>query len=421
MEDPLSCQLIIIAVLLVFSALFSASETAFTSLSIANRKAIEELKTRASKRTIWLVRKPDLLLTTILVGNNIVNIFASSLATTYVQARFGNPYITAGTLILTVVILIFGEITPKQIALRYNVGIALAMSGPIRVISVVLYPLIISFRFVSKGITRLVCGKAKSKQTSVESILQIVDVAEDEGVVDSYEQDLVQRVLHFSEDTVKAIMTHRTEVFSLPKDMLLKEAYPLIVDSKYSRVPVYDKDKENIVGILLVRHLMKASVEGRLLKPVSSLMVKPLFVPESLHVNDMFEEFRETKLQIAIVLDEYGGLAGVVTMEDVVEQLFGEIYDEHETGAAERVEETHEGTFTVQCDMSFQQFLDQFNIRYTPEEKLNTLAAFLLEEYGSIPKEGDVIQTAFGVFKITLMKAMRVEEAEFSPVEEEED
>ncbi len=415
-------QLGAIVVLLILSGIFSATETAYTSLSIIQKKALESKKGRSAKVACKLSQNSDLLLTTILVGNNVVNISASSLVTTFTIQAFGNRFVGLATGVLTVLVLMFGEITPKQIALHYNINIALVMAYPVRFLTIVLFPVIWLFKTLSKGITRLFSRK-KQNQLSVEGIMHVMDVAEDEGIVDEYESDLVQRVLHFSETQVKTIMTHRTEVFKVSDQLTLQEAFPSIVASGYSRIPVYSDTPEEISGILLLRDILKAQVDGRIDEPISHFVHEPIFVPETRHVDDMFFQFKRDTLQIAVVLDEYGGLSGIVTMEDVAEQLFGELYDEHETGEAERIKksEGRPGSFLVQADTPFQQLVDELDISWPHAEKIGTVAAYLMELTGRILVEGDVLEAPIGSFKILSMKGKRVEQVEFTPQEVDED
>ena len=252
--------------------------------------------------------------------------------------------------------------------------------------------------------------------------MHVVDVAEDEGIVDEHETSLVQRVLHFREAPVKSVMTHRTEVFSLSDTLTLKEAFPSIVASGYSRIPVYHESGENIVGILLLRDLLEAKVKGETEQTLDLLLHPPIFVSETRKLDAMFTLFQQEKLQIAVVLDEYGGLSGVVTMEDVVEQLFGEIYDEHESGDYHRIRAEGDGSFIIKADTTMQQVKDELDLVIESQELSRTLAAYLIEELGSIPTIGETLSLSFGTFSIVSMKGKRVESVRLtlSPVEKEE-
>ncbi|MFA7108976.1 MAG: CBS domain-containing protein, partial [Sphaerochaetaceae bacterium] len=201
------------------------------------------------------------------------------------------------------------------------------------------------------------------------------------------------------------------------ENITLKEAFPLIIEKGYSRIPLYRNSPENIQGIVLVRDLSKAILEKRENEELLKFALDPIFVPETLSVNELFFQFKQKKLQIAIVLDEYGGLSGVATMEDVAEQLLGELYDEHESGLSERITclNLKTNTYLILCDTSFQQFLDEFGIKDEIEENINTVASYILENAGHIPKLDEKVETEYGTFLITKRKGNRLESCKFYP------
>lgn len=410
-------QLTAIIILLLLSAVFSATETAYTSLSFVQLKTLENRRKRSSRVAYKLSQNRDALLTTVLVGNNVVNISASALATTFAIEYFSSQAVGYATGLLTLVILIFGEITPKQLALTHNMKIAVFMAYPLRFISIVLFPVVWLLRQFSSLITRLFASHAEPAITT-EGVMHMVDAAEDEGLVDQYESDLMQRAIHFSETQVRTIMTHRTNVFCISDELTIRDAFPSIVKSGFSRVPVFHASAENIIGIVLVRDILRAQLEKRMDKSISTILRKPIFVPEQMHLDDVFFLFKKDKLQQAIVLDEYGGFSGVVTMEDVAEQLFGELYDEHERRFPDRIVEREQmpGTFLVMADTPFQQFIDELDLSADHQrQRISTVAAYVLELTGDIPQEGDVVQSPLGTFRIISMKGNRMEAVEFSP------
>ncbi len=406
----MALHIVIIIILILLSAFFSAAETAFTSLSFVQIRTLEGENRRVSRLVASLFKASDLLLTTILIGNNVVNITASALTTTLALSLGGSHTIGIATGLLTLVILIFGEITPKQLAINYNVEIAKMSAYPIKGLTYLLFPVVTVVRTISSFITRLF-GKRKGTSLSLESLMHVVDAAEDEGVVEEWEGALVQKVLHFSEAPVKSVMTHRTEVFSLDGELTLDEAFPVMVESGYARVPVFKDEKENIVGVLLLRDALAAKVEGRGGEKIALFSHPPIYVPESRKLDALMVQFQQEKLQLAVVLDEYGGLSGIVTLEDIVEQLFGEIYDEHETGELLRIKEEGDGTFLIKADTTMQQIKDDLDLRIEREDLSCTLAAFLIEEMGRIPLPGDKIEFPFGQFTIVSMKGRRIESA----------
>jgi CBS domain containing-hemolysin-like protein len=405
----MTLHILVIVILLVLSAFFSSAETAFTSLSFLQIRMLETDERKRSILAFHLASTPDLLLTTILIGNNIVNLSASALTTTFALAIWGNTAISIATGVLTLLILIFGEIVPKQLAITYNMKFARFSAYPIKVLTIVLYPLIKAIRWISSLITSLFNHETEGT-LSLDSLMHVVDVAENEGIVDEYETSLVQRVLHFSEAPVKSVMTHRTDVFSLSDNLTLKEAYIPIIHSGYSRIPIYHESPEDIVGVVLIRDLLLAEVEHRGDEQLKTFQHTPLYVPETRKVDDMLFQFQQNKLQIAIVLDEYGGLSGVVTLEDIIEQLFGEIYDEHEIGHPLRILPETEESYLIKADTSLQEINDQLDLYLSGHDLSKTLAAFLIEQLGTIPIPGEKLELSFGTFIVAKMNKKRVEE-----------
>ncbi len=404
----MTTHILLIIILLSLSAFFSSAETAFTSLSFLQVRMLETDKRKRSVLAFHLASTPDLLLTTILIGNNIVNLSASALTTTFVLSLWGNKAVSIATGVLTLLILIFGEIVPKSLAITYNMKVARSAAYPIKALTIVLYPIIVAIRWVSSLITSLFSHEVEDS-LSLDSLMHVVDVAENEGIVDEYETSLVQRVLHFSEAPVKSVMTHRTDVFSLSNSLTLKEAYIPIIESGYSRIPIYNESPEDIVGVVLMRDLLLAEVQHRSDEQLKAFQHTPLYVPETRKVDDMLFQFQQNKLQIAIVLDEYGGLSGVVTLEDIIEQLFGEIYDEHESGHPLRIV-PEEGSYLIKADTSLQEINDQLDLYLSGHDLSKTLAAFLIEQLGTIPIPGDTLELSFGTFTVVKMKKKRIED-----------
>lgn len=401
--------------LIILSALFSATETAYTSLSFFQLKTLENRRSRSGRLAFRLSQNREQLLTTALIGNNVVNLSASALVTTIALKYFSSPAVGYATGVLTLIILIFGEIVPKQLALAHNVRIAIFMAYPMKGLMTLLFPLVWLLRILASGVTRFF-GTKEEPIITTEGMMHVVDAAEDVGLVDQYESDLMQRAIHFSSTIVRTIMTHRTEVFTLSSDLTIEEAFPMIVKSGFSRIPIYHENQENIVGVLLLRDVLRAQQKHVVNKTLASVSRKPIYVIEQMHLDDLFYLFKKDKLQQAIVVDEYGGFSGVVTMEDVAEQLFGELFDEHEHRFPDRVVENKDrpGSFLVMADAPFQQVIDDLDLS-CERERFSTVAAYLLEEAGSIPVEGEVIITPLGTWQILLMKGNKVEVVEFTP------
>lgn len=407
-------QIITIFILIILSAVFSSTETAFTSLSIIQVRELEEEKSKSSKKAAKLTKNKDMLLTTILIGNNIVNISVSSLVTTFCIKYLGSNMIAYGTGVLTLVILIFGEVTPKQLAMIHSKAISRIMAFPIFFLTIIMFPFVWVIKAFGNFISRLF-SNGKKNDLTVEGILKVVDVAEEGGVVDEYESELVQKVLHFSENPIKTIMTHRKDVFMLPEDMTIKEAFGEIVNSNYSRIPIYKDDYENITGIVLIRDILHAQIKNKSNELLSSIARSPIFVPETKHVDYIFFLFKKKNLQMAIILDEYGGFSGIVTMEDVAEQVIGEIYDEHEYAEGENIQkiDNRDDKFLIKGETPFLQFCDDMDIKYIKAEKVGTIAAYLMTITGAIPEENEIINDANGKYLIKKMNDKRIDEIIF--------
>ncbi len=404
-------------ILISLSAVFSSTETAFTSLSVVQLQILANRHGKAGKLVSALSKRPNILLTTILFGNNLVNIAASAVATRITIELFGSSSIGIMTGVLTLVILIFAEVTPKQIAIIHNQSICIIMAYPIRFLSIILMPIISLIGSVSMMITRIFTPKERESQISLEGILHMVRLAENEGLVENYETRMVRGVFRFNDITVGAIMTHRTELFIADQNVTVEELLPRIVDNGYSRIPVYADDPEHVVGVLLSRDIMAALAEGTRDVAIKKLMVEPVFVFENRRVNELFFQLKREKLNIAVVMDEYGGLAGVVTLEDIVEELFGELYDENEIRGFEKITGIDETRYRIMGDTTLHQMSDRFDI-YLPHSKyVQTVAGFLTELLGNIPEAGQKIETDTGLYIIEVLNGNRIESVIFEPLD----
>ena len=408
-------DVITIAVLILLSGVCSGTETAFTSISLIQKKELFKMKSKRSKIALSLVEKPDLLLTSILIGNNAVNIGVTSFVTTFVIELFGSSYVGYATGILTFLVLIFGEITPKQVAITYNMNIVLFMAPIVRFFTIILYPIVYIVRGISNFFSKFF-NNGKGDSLSIEGILNIFDAAEAEGVVDEYESDLVEKVLYFSETQTKTIMTHRSNLFKVSEELTIKDSFHQIIQSGFSRIPLYGKDPLDITGVLLLRDLLKEISVGNDDIKLKELMKEPLFVPESLHIDKLFAQLKLRNIQIAIVIDEYGVLSGIITLEDVVEELFGELYDEHEKVKPDAIVKTSDNSYIVQSEITIQHLIDELELEIPNTDRSLTVATYLMNETEKLLELNDVLDTYLGQFKITKMDGRKVVETSFIPV-----
>ncbi len=390
---------ILLGVLLVLSAFFSGTETAFTSLQPAQVHDMKRAHPHRGRVVDALMARPARLLTTVLIGNNLVNVGASAVATVLTITLFGSGYEWLTTAVLTMVLLIFGEVTPKQLAIVHNESWVLHTCRLIRVLAVIFAPVIWFVTRMSNTIARLAGGDRRSDLTP-RGLLSMVDHAETVGVIKADQGKMVRGVLRFRDVTVSAVMTHRTRVYSLDKALRLTDAISQIIDSGYSRIPVYEDDPERIVGILLVRDAMKEYATGDGSQTLRQLMMEPIYVPENRSIDQMLSHFRRSKLNMAIVLDEYGGLAGIVTVEDIVEEILGEIYDENEQKEREKVTREDHNTFLIIADIPLYVLNDTLDIELPQSRNVQSLGGYLADLAGHIPAPGETFETPAGRFEI---------------------
>ena len=400
-------QIIFLALLIGMSAFFSSSETAFTSLSIMQVKHLESEKGKRGHLVKRLSENPDILITTILIGNNLVNIAAAAVSTQVTIELFGNRYVGIMTGILTLIILVFAEVTPKRVALQKNEPIALAAAPTVYVLSIILRPVILFITFTTSLITRFFTGDKRNK-ISLEGILHIVRMGEDQGVVENYETEMVKSVFRLNDVPIQAIMTHRTEVFSIEKNESIESILETVNEKGFTRIPVYDTDPENIVGVVLEYDIIRAALAGKGKNPIKEIMVKPFFVAANKKLNILFWEFKREKLNIAVVLDEYGGLAGVVTREDVIEELLGELYDENEERGYEKITLVGGNGYRIMGDTSVHQANDILDIDLPTGKYAQTVAGYIAETLGRIPGEGEEISVPGAVLKVEKVTKNRI-------------
>ncbi len=397
--------IIILILLLIMSGIFSAAETAFTSLSPIQLQTFKESPKKGHRNVAKLALKSDILLGAILVGNNVGNTFSGALATYIAITTWGSSSVPIITALLTICILVFAEVTPKQLALTHNEAIAVFLTPFLRIIIVPFIPLVHLISLFGKLINSLFGGKEK-KAFSLDSLLHMVRMAEEEGNVVAYERSAVNGVFRLSDSTALSIITHRREVFSLPASTPIREALPTVLENGYSRIPVYgEKGAEQIIGVVLQLDLVRALLsnkEGML----SDLMHPPIAVPSSIHLRALMELFNREPLNIAIVLDEYGGLAGVVSREDVVEEILGELYDENETPEVQ-IESVNNG-LRMQGDTPIYKLEEVTKSRVEHDKHVFTVAGYVSERLDRIAEEGDTLTLPIGTFAVETVKNNRI-------------
>ncbi len=384
--------LIIMLACLLLSAYFSATETAFSTLSKTKLKTMAEKGNRRAERTLAVAEKYDRLISTILIGNNLVNILFSSLTTLTVIAlctiwrdqvfadNYGATIATAGA---TIVVLIFGEITPKSIASDFPEKFAIFSMPLIRVLIIVFMPLNALFSLWKKLIAKIFRLSPDNKM-SQEELLMLVDEVEEEGTIDEEEGDLLRNAISFGDLLAEDILTHRVDLEAFEKDTPMEEVAEMFVESQFSRLLVYEESIDNIVGVVHQKDIF--TVRGITEKTIDELLTPPIFVHKTERIDDLLRDLQTNQSHMAVVLDEYGGTLGIVTMEDILEELVGDIYDEHDE-VVEDYKEIAPDTFRVDCGESFEDFRQFFEIEEASESV--TVNGWIMEQMDKIPACGD--------------------------------
>ena len=383
---------LLIFFLLLGSAFFSGTEIAYTSLSKLKIKRDSGNPTTAQKLVGFIYNHYDYALSTVLVGNNLVNIGATSVATVLaVNLAVGlNGRITDETasaivtLVMTVLILIFGEITPKMIARRCSESIAKIAAWPLLVLMILFFPVV----WVTTGIVNLFSLLWKKDEHSVtiteEELENLLDTAEDEGVIDESETELLQSALEFTDLDAADILTPRIDVIGFELHDSMEFILDTIAETQFSRYPVYERTIDHVVGILYVKHLLKELVDNKDVR-LTDLLLEPVYIPKTMKLHDIMDEFRSHQSHMVIVADEYGGIMGVVTMEDVLEQLVGEIWDENDD-IINDWQQLAPHRWECSGDMNLSEFFDNLDL---DDEKLEsdcaTVGGWATENIGSMP------------------------------------
>lgn len=409
--------IIALVFLVACSAFFSASETAFTSLNLVRMKRMASEGDSRAAKVLKMAERYESLLSSILIGNNIVNILASSLATVLFVKILGNNGVSVSTLVTTVVILLFGEVTPKNIAKDHAETIALKFYPILFLIVKLFTPFNWLLGCWQKMIGKVVKPAADRGYTE-EELITIVEEAENEGGIDAHESELIRSAIEFTDVDVEEILTPRVGIQAIEIDATDDEIAAEFQESGYSRLPVYQETVDNIVGIIHEKDFYA----NRGKKTVRELMTTPTFIIETTKVSDLLKTLQKTKSHMAVVVDEYDGVQGIVTMEDILEELVGEIWDEHDE-VIEDYRELEEGVYLVHGSANLDDMLELFDIHteYDPV----TVNGWVQEELGRFPKAGDRFEC--DGLRVTIEKAekrrateIRVERIASEDVSEED-
>lgn len=378
--------ILLIVVLVMFSAYFSATETAFSSMNRTKLKTMAEKGSTKAKRALDLSEKYDTLLSTILIGNNIVNITAASVATVFFVRLIGDAGVTLSTVVLTIVVLIFGEISPKSIAKDCPEKFAMFSAPFIGALIWVLTPLTFLFSMWKKLLSRLLRMERESGM-SQEELLMLVEEVQQDGSIDENEGELLTNVIEFSNISAEDILTHRGDLEAVPVEAEKSEIAEAFQTSKFSRILVYKESIDNIIGVIHLKDFYTGM--GVTEKSVEEILSPVIFVLQNEKIDNMLEKLQKTKSHLAVVLDEYGGTYGIVTMEDILEELVGEIWDEHDE-VVEDIRLCGKDTYLVNAAMDLDDFCKHFGIETESESSL--LSGWIMEQMEKVPDAGESFQ-----------------------------
>ena len=393
--------IIFLGLLIAASAFFSASETAYTSLNRMRLKELAEDGDKKAKLALSLADNYDTLLSTILVGNNIVNILASSLATVLFVTYFPVTGVTISTIVMTILVLIFGEISPKSVAKERPEAFAVNAAPFLRIGMVVLTPVNFFFKSWKKLLNKLFTFEA-SDSISEKELLFLVDEAQNSGGIENHEHQLIRSAITFNELEVQDILTPRVDVIGTDVKSSLEEIETLFLTEGYSRIVLYDDSIDKVVGVLHQKDFyafVKNNAGTEINQSIQSIVKDVIWTPANMKISKLLKQLQLEKAHLAIVSDEYGGTIGIVTLEDILEELVGEIWDEHDE-VTEEVVKIDESTYRIAASANLDKVLSLFGIE---EEFIsNTVSGFVMEQMGKLPDEGDSF--VYHNLKITVTK-----------------
>lgn len=417
-------SLIAMLVCLICSGFFSATETAFTSFNKIRMKNTAQDGNKKASLVLKLEEKYEKLITGILIGNNIVNIALSSIATLYfielftgVVSNSSSIGSTVSTAAVTIAVLLFGEIAPKVIARQNPDKTAMNFAPIINAIMVILTPFTFVFGAWSALMVKIFRSKEQNTMTE-EELITIVDEAEEGGALESAEGDLIRSAIEFSDVSAGDILTPRVDICAISRDATVEEIAKTFIENAYSRLPVYGEDIDDIVGVLHEKDFFLAYHNNN--KTVTKYIQKPVHVSEHIKIDDLLKTLKAKKCHMAIVVDEFGGTMGIVTMEDIIEELIGDVFDEHDE-VTNDYKELPDGSFIVKCSADLDDFLAKFEISVDDEEDLpQTVNGFIMKELGTFPQVGDSFNYQTLKIDIKKISSKRVEEIQVSVIKNEE-
>lgn len=389
MDPAGSMQIAALIILVLLSAFFSGTETAFTSFNKTRMKTLAQDGNKKAASVLWIEDNYEKFLSTILVGNNIVNITASTISTLLFTACIkGNASLaaTVSSVVMTVTILIFGEITPKFLGKDFADSYSMAVVGIVRFLMITLTPLTALFSLWKKLVSKVFKRDNSSSSITEDEIITMVEEAQNEGGIDEHEGNLIKNAIEFNDLEVSGILTPRINIVAISDDTPIDEISEIFRTSGFSRLPIYHDTIDNIIGVVHEKDFYRLTHDGQ--SDLKSAIHEVMFITESMKISKLLRKFQEVKSHIAIVVDEYGGTAGIVTMEDVLEGLVGEIWDEHDE-VIENIKKVSDDTYLVNGSAPMNELADIHDFPDDVLEDNATVNGWVLDNLGKVPEVGD--------------------------------
>ncbi len=385
---------ILILVMLLFSGLFSATETAFSSANKIRLKNLASQGDKRAKKALELANSFDKVITAILIGNNVVNIASSSVGTVLFTKIFPKNGVLISTAVMTVLVLIFGEILPKSIAKQNAERFSLFMAAPLSILLKVLSPLVFVFSKLACAVSNLFKNGSDEPSVTEDELKHIIEEIEEEGVLESQESDLVRSALEFDEIRLDKILIPRVHVVAVDEKASVDEIKEVFLSEMYSRIPVFDKTIDNIIGIITEKDFFRMLIEKK--NDISDIIQEVIYFSEFKPINEAMREMQKAKTHLAVVVDQHGGTKGIVTLEDIIEELVGEIYDENDE-IEEPMKKIDDNTYEIDAELAIEDMLEKLDVAENSVECASTtVGGWVTDLFGYIPKKDETI--ASGAF-----------------------
>ena len=404
-------QLVIVVILLLLSAFFSSAETSLTTVNKVRLKSLEEQGNKNAKRVLQILENHGKMLSTILIGNNIVNIFASSLVTTFAIDVFGSVAVGIASGVLTVVVLLFGEITPKTWAMINAEKISLAYSSIIKFLMIVLTPVIFLIDKISLGIMWILRIDPNKKECAIteHELKTYVDVGHEEGVIESEEREMIINVFEFGDAVAKDIMIPRIDMVTAPIDCTYQDLIAIFKESMYTRIPVFENDNDNIIGLVNIKDLI--GLDNTSDFKIKTVLREAYYTYEFKKTADLLMEMRNSTMNVAFVLNEYGATVGMITMEDLLEEIVGEIRDEYDEDEAELIKEMDKNVYLVEGSMKLDDINDALHTDFDSED-YDSIGGLIIESLDRLPENKESVTLENG----TILQVERISQNRITKV-----